>query len=78
MTSPPSWWDSPDKMDRSYRRWRNVSVVSVGLSICAWGLWLQYVAVPLTVLASVALLMTLFTWFRRDDLLRGAPPTRKP
>jgi hypothetical protein len=75
--SSPSWWDSLEKMDRSYRLARNISVVGAGLSICAWGLWLQFVAVPLTILTSVAILMALFTWFRRDDLSRGAPPTRR-
>jgi hypothetical protein len=67
-------WDSPEQIDKFFRLARNIAVVFSGLSISAWGIWLVYVAVPMTVIAFTAILFMLFLWFRKDDLSRGAPP----
>jgi len=73
------WWDSYDRIDRTFRRARNTAIVASGLAIVSWGLGLVLIAVPATVLTMVAILITLFTWFRRDDLSRPANrPDEKP
>jgi hypothetical protein len=68
-----SWWDSLERMERSFRVARGCAIGGLGLSIVAWGLWLVIIAVPATVFTATAILFTLFTWFRKDDLQRGAP-----
>jgi hypothetical protein len=60
-------------MNRTFRAARATAVVAAGLAALGWaGQW-YLLSVPAAVLALTAVLIALFTWFRKDDLSRNTP-----
>jgi hypothetical protein len=75
--SIPEWWDSPERIAVWFSRFSTTAAFAAAFAVLGWTMRLFILAVPATVLAAAAILMTVFTWFRKDDLAsRGAPPRR--
>ncbi len=66
-----AFWDSLERMDATFHRARLVAIVFTCLALIAWLLPLPFVTVPAAIVANVAILIALFTWFRREDLARS-------
>jgi hypothetical protein len=75
--SIPEWWDSPERIAVWLSRFSTTATLSSALAVLGWASRLFLLAIPATVLALASILMTVFIWFRKDDLAsRGAPPKR--
>lgn len=74
--SGPRWWDSFDRMDAVFRVSLNTAIAAATVAAVCWIATLTAVAVVGTVVATTAILLTLFSWFRRDDLAHGGRPPR--
>ena len=54
-----------------------IAMIAAAVAMLGWAMRIFILAVPASVLATAAILMTLFTWFRKDDLSSRAAPPRK-
>ncbi len=69
-----SWWNSIERIDATCHRAQMTAIVAGCVALVGW-LWpLPLVTVPAAVIATTAVLIALFTWFRKDDLQN--PDTR--
>jgi len=73
----PAMWDSLERMDRLFRRTRATALVCGGLAAVCWAIWLVVVAVPLSVVASTAVLVMMFAWFRKEDIRQRQEAPRR-
>jgi hypothetical protein len=71
--SSPRWWRSFERMDRIFRVSANIAVAATTAAAALWIATLTLAAVACLVLATTAVLVALFSWFRRDDLASGGP-----
>jgi hypothetical protein len=65
------WWHSFERMDALFRVSRNVAIAALTLGAACWIGGLPLAAVAGAVAGTTAVLIMLFSWFRRDDLARG-------
>ena len=61
-------WDSLERMDALFRRARGTALVCAAFALATWLIWVPYVAVPFSVAATTAILIMMFSWFRKEDL----------
>jgi drug/metabolite transporter (DMT)-like permease len=66
-------WHSFERLDAVFRISVNISIGAFTLAAVCWILGFTSVAVAGAVLATTAVLVALFSWFRRDDLRPGPP-----
>lgn len=71
--SGPLWWHSFERLDAVFRMSVNLTIGAFTLAAVCWILDFTLVAVAGIVLATTAVLVALFSWFRRDDLRPGRP-----
>ena len=69
----PGWWRSFDGMDAIFRVFRNITIATLTFAAVLAILGYTLAAVIGVILATTAILVTLFAWFRRDDLARSRP-----
>ena len=67
------WWHSLERIDMIFRWSVNAAIGAFTLAATCWILGFALVAVAFIVLATTAVLIALFLWFRRDDLRPGRP-----
>ena len=67
------WWHSLERIDMIFRWSVNAAIGAFTLAAMGWILGFTLVAVASIVLATTAVLLALFSWFRRDDLSRSRP-----
>lgn len=75
--SLPEWWNSPERIGVWHSRFSTIAMIAAAVAMLGWAMRIFILAVPASVLATAAILMTLFTWFRKDDLASRAAPPRK-
>ena len=72
--SGPHWWSSYSRVDAIFRASVNTIIGAVTAAVVCWILSFTLLAVAGIVLATTAVLVALFAWFRRDDLAADGKP----
>jgi hypothetical protein len=67
----PAWWQSYDRLDAIFGTARNAAIGAFTLAAASWIAGLTMPAILLVIGGTTAVLIALFSWFRRDDLSRG-------
>jgi hypothetical protein len=66
--SGPAWWHSFERLDAIFRVSRNLAIAAFTISAASWIAGAPIAAVLGVIGGTTAILVTLFAWFRRDDL----------
>ena len=67
----PRWWRSYERLDALFRVFRNLAIAAFTLAAACWIAEVTIPAVLLVIGGTTAILIALFSWFRRDDLSRS-------
>lgn len=67
-------WQSHARMSQLFRTARAVAVVAGGIGAFAYAWPALVLATVASFVATTAIVVALFAWFRADDLSRGVPP----